>query len=320
MTPQAFGPAELRIAATAGIQAPSQHNSQPWQFRLRDGAVEVLATAHNHRPMADRIGWATRVACGAAAFNARLALLVHGTPADVEIRPDSADPMVMARLRPGPPRPATYGERELFAAIGHRHSSRLPFRPDPVPADIRMRLSEAARTEGAWLILLIGTTAFGAFAHIAESASRVLHRDPRYRIEPSRWDLTESANDAILVPAGARFGEPPDLLHPRAHGHRHPAGRDFEAEPLIGILGSTGDTAADQINAGQALQRVLLSATDAGLATTMISQPIEAAGARQQLSRSLGRHSGAPQMALRIGYGHPGSPSPRRDPARAIVT
>jgi hypothetical protein len=56
----------------------------------------------------------------------------------------------------------------------------------------------------------------------------------------------------------------------------------------------------------------LLTATDGGLATSMISQPIEVPGAREQLRRSLGR-SGTPQMAVRIGYGHPGSPTPRRD-------
>jgi hypothetical protein len=65
---------------------------------------------------------------------------------------------------------------------------------------------------------------------------------------------------------------------------------------------------------------VLLTATDAGLATSMISQPIEVTGAREQLLRSLGRRSGAPQMALRIGYGQPGGLTPRRDLAQAVIT
>jgi nitroreductase len=320
MTPQPFGPAELHAAAAAGIRAPSLHNSQPWRFRLRDGAIEVLADPHDHLAIADRISWAARIACGAATFNARLALLARGTPADVRLRPHPAEPTVMASLRPGRVRPATYTEWDLFTAIGRRRSSREPFWPDPVPAELRMRLIDAARAEGAWLELLIGMTALSAFAQIADSADRVLRRDPRYQNELSRWIQTEAAGDGVPVAAAARIGEPQDLLPQRAYGNRSRApGRDFEPEPLIAILGSTGDTAIDQINAGQALQRVLLTATDAGLATSMISQPIEVTGARDQLRRSLGRLSGTPQMAMRIGYGQPGSPTPRRDLAQAIV-
>ena len=321
MAPQPFGAAQLHAAAAAGIRAPSLHNSQPWQFRLRDGAIEVLADPRDHLALADRIGWAVRIACGAAVFNARLALLAHGTPADVRLRPEPADPMVMTRLRPGQLRPATYLESDLFAAIGRRRSSREPFWPDPVPADVRMQLVDAAHAEGAWLELLIGMTALSGFAQIAQSADTVLRRDPAYQTQQSHWIRTEAAGDGVPVAAAARLAEPQDILPQRAYGDRPRApGRDFEPEPLIAILGSTGDTAADQINAGQALQRVLLTATDAGLATSMISQPIEVKGAREQLSRSLGGRAGTPQMALRIGYGQPGNPTPRGDLAQAIIS
>jgi nitroreductase len=321
MTPQPFGTAELHAAAAAGIRAPSLHNSQPWRFRLCDGAIEVLADLDDYPAPADRAGWAVRIACGAAVFNARLALLANGTPADVRLRPDAADRRVMARLLPGRLRPATYPESDLFAAVGRRRSSREPFWPHPVPADLRVRLVDAARAEGAWLELLIGMTALSGFAEIAHSADRVLRRDPAYQAQQSQWIRTEAAGDGVPVTAAARLAEPQDLLPQRAYGNRPRApGRDFEPEPLIAILGSAGDTAIDQINAGQALQRVLLTATDAGLATSMISQPIEVASAREQLSRSLGGRAGTPQMALRIGYGQPGSPTPRLDLAHTIIS
>lgn len=321
MTQESFGPAELYAAAAAGIRAPSLHNSQPWRFRLHDGAIEILADPRDHLARADRIGWAVRIACGAAVFNARLALLANGTPADVRLRPDPLDPLVMAGLRPGRPRPATYTETDLFAVVGRRRSSREPFWPDPVPADIRRRLVDTARAEGARLELLIGMTALGGFAQIAHSAGRVLRRDPSYQAQQSSWIRTEAAGDGVPVAAAARLAEPQDLLPQRAYGDRPRApGRDFEPEPLIAVLGTTGDTATDQINAGQALQRVLLTATDAGLATSMISQPIEVTAAREQLRRSLSGRAGTPQMALRIGYGQPGRPTPRRDLAQSILT
>lgn len=44
----------------------------------------------------------------------------------------------------------------------------------------------------------------------------------------------------------------------------------------------------------------------------MYSQPTEVPSAREQLRLALGRF-GAPQMVIRIGYGQPGWPTPRRD-------
>lgn len=320
MATSSFGTAELQLAAAAGIRAPSMHNSQPWLFRVRDDAIEVLADPRDSLGTAERLGWAERIACGAATFNARLALAANGTPADTRMRPDPIDPLLMARLRPARERPASYLETDLFAAVERRYSNRQPFWPDPVPAELRARLVAAAQAEGAWLELLIGTTALSGFAQIAQSADRVLRRDPHYQAELSHWARTEPAGDGVPVAAGARLGEGPDLLPQRDYGSNPRApGRDFEAEPLIAILGSTGNTPVDQINAGQALQRVLLTATDAGLAASMISQPIEVPGACEQLTRSLGRGSGAPQMALRLGYGVPGRPAPRRDLAEAIL-
>lgn len=303
---------DLRHAAEAAIRAPSLHNSQPWRFRLRDGGIEILADASRQLTVADSGGWAVRIACGAAAYNARLALADRGTPAEVQLRPYGAGPEVIARLTPGPPRPPTYPEHDLFVAVPRRRSNRQPFWPNPVPAEIRVRLIEAARAEGCWLDLLVGMTALAGFAQIANSADRVLRRDFRYQAEFSGWRHADRAPDGVPVTAGAPLAEPQDLLPQRAFSDRpRAAGRDFEPEPLVAVLGSAADHPIDQIVAGQALQRVLLTATDAGLATSMMSQPIEVPAARDQLRRSL-RRSGTPQMAVRIGYGGSGRLTERR--------
>ena len=317
MTP--YDLSDLRRAAAAAVRAPSMHNSQPWAFRLRDGAIEVLADPGRQLTVADGGGWALRLALGAATFNARLALAWAGTPAEVRLLPDGDVPDVAARLTPAPHRPPTYTERDLYAAVEHRYSNRLPFWPDPVPADVRVRLIEAARVEGAWLDLLVGMTALSGFSEIAHSADRVLRRDSRYQAELVAWTDTASESEGIPVAAAATVPEAQDLLPQRAFGGRRRApGRDYEPEPLVAVLGTAGDRKRDQLMAGQALQHVLLTATDAGLSSSMISQPIEVAPARDQLRRSLGR-SGLPQMALRIGYGQPGHPAPRRDVSDVIV-
>jgi hypothetical protein len=289
------------------------HNTQPWRFRILDEVLEVRADPQRQLLAADPRGWAVRVACGAAIFNARLAFAVAGRPADVRLRPETAQPDLLARLTPGRPRPPTPPETALHAAIEQRHSNRRPFHPEPVPADIRWELVRAAQEEGAWLELVIGHTALAAVSEVVRAADTTLQRNAAYRAEVASWRRdSDEAADGVPTQAGGPSPEPYDLLAARDFGGRARApGRDFETDPLVAVLGTADDTVQDQLLAGQALQRVLLTATEHRLAASMLSQPIEVPAAREQLRVGLGR-GGAAQMVLRIGFGQLGYPTRRR--------
>src|SRR4051812_41226015 len=87
-------------------------------------------------------------------------------------------------------------------------------------------------------------------------------------------------------------------------------GGPFEPYPTILVLSTDGDSRPDWLRAGQALQRVLLTATWQNLATTPISQPVEAPEVRRLLTDPA---TGlAAQMVLRVGYGKTAGRSPRR--------
>jgi len=318
MTIQTLDRAVFLAAVEAAVRAPSLHNTQPWRFRLRDGALEVLADQRRRLPAADPNGWALRIACGAAIFNARLAFAVAGCPAEVRLRPDPMQPDLLARLTPGPGRPATPDEKHLHAAIPLRHTNRQPFAPEPVPAEVRRYLVAAARAEGAWLDLLVGRGPLAVVAEVVRAADTTLIRDSAYRRELEDWSRRTEADDGVPLDAGGPSPEPQDLLAMRDFGGPpRAAGRDYESDPLVAVLGVAGDAPRDQLAAGQALQRVLLTATEHRLAVSLLSQPIEVPAARERLRGGLHRH-GAPQMVLRIGYGRPGYPTRRRPVADVI--
>jgi Nitroreductase family len=72
------------------------------------------------------------------------------------------------------------------------------------------------------------------------------------------------------------------------------------------------------IAAGQAMQRVLLTATAAGLQASFLNQPIEISSMRLQLSRELALPRD-PQLLLRFGYGPSSAPTPRRPVADVLL-
>ena len=84
-------------------------------------------------------------------------------------------------------------------------------------------------------------------------------------------------------------------------GSRGPRTEDFEAEPFVVVLSTRMDGPGCQVQAGQALQRVLLTATALGLTASFLSQPIEVNEQRRELRRLLadGRH---PQAVVRLGF------------------
>jgi hypothetical protein len=94
---------------------------------------------------------------------------------------------------------------------------------------------------------------------------------------------------------------------------------EFEANPTIILLLSAGDDERAWLRAGEALQRVLLTATVRGLAATPLSQLTEIPALRGLLAdRATGQ---IVQTVLRVGYPVTAvRATPRRDLDDVIVS
>ncbi|GAA1033641.1 hypothetical protein GCM10009557_36030 [Virgisporangium ochraceum] len=294
LTPERFA----ALVADA-VRAPSMHNTQPWRFRLSGQAVDVLLNDDRVLLVGDPAGRAARVAVGAAVFNLRLAMDVDGTAAAVRLWPE---PDVIARLTAADARPATPAERRLYAAIPRRHSNRDPFADVPVPADARTGLVRAAHDEGGWLHLAESAADAEATADLIREADRLLRSDTGYLTELASWTgVGAHATEGVPRDAGGPEPDQYELLTRRDFAGPATA-RSFEREPLIAVLGAGGDLAGDQVVAGMALQRVLLTATDLGLAASIFTQPIDHPDTRERL-RAVCRQPFPPYAVLRLGYG-----------------
>ena len=317
-------PAEqVSTLLTAAGQAPSLHNSQPWRFRLRPRSIELHADLDRQLPIADPSGRELRLACGAALFNLRLALHARGIRPTVTIFPDPSQPALLAAVRDGGHKPPTPSQLRLWQAIPTRHTNRRPFDDVPVGPTERNALRQAALEEGSWLQLVEEPDQRRSLQQLAGRAHREQLADPALVAELTRWTGTGTdRRDGVPASAGGPQPAPQDQWTLRDYtagsGATRVHGKNFEHEPVLAVLSPYLAGPAADIGTGQALQRVLLTATTLGLSVSFLSQIVEVATTREQLRRLIS--GGRPPLAvLRIGRGYPVPATPRRDLADLVV-
>jgi nitroreductase len=304
----------------AAVAAPSMHNTQPWRFRVTDAGhvVELHADPARQLRYGDPSGRAMHIACGAALFNLRIAAEVAGWQPAVLLLPDPGTPLLLATVRFGGPSAAGDTERELHAAIERRHTSRQPFSNRPVPPGVLAELTEAASLEGAILHILDHNETVRVLQLVSD-AERAQRADPAYGAELAQWVGGPRDRDGIPDTAlGPRSPDSPTPVRDFTPGQQAgPVGYAwFETIPQLAVLSTRSGSTADWLRAGQALQRVLLTATARGIAATPLTQPLETGDA--WLVRDPRSGSEQPQMILRIGYGLPTPAAPRRPVADVL--
>jgi nitroreductase len=306
----------LRRIVEAAAAAPSIHNTQPWQFAaVGDDLLEVRTNPDRALWVGDPRARALYLSCGAALFNIRTAIRMTGfNPLVWPLPQPEFAPMVVAAVQAETGRPPSLAERELYEAIWHRHTDRGPFTAEPIPEPLKDGLEQAARYEFATLRMLSRTQA-ATVLDLAARASAELGADVEHRIELQSWIATHDQHDGIpaeALPARPRREPAPvraDLAAAAATVAR-PSG-DYEEYPQLAVLTTAADEPADWLRVGQALQRVLLTATVHDLSASFLYQAIELRDMRGE-SAPAWPWKENPQMVIRFGYGRQARGTPRR--------
>jgi nitroreductase len=308
--PGASGPDRLRWYVSVARFAPSKHNAQPWRFAfVADGTAELYADA-TRALASDPDDRELTIGCGAALKTYALAVRGLGRTPVVDVLPDGPDGP-LARITEGPHALPTEAELEALAAVPARHTNRGPLDASEMPGATTTHLQRAAEDEGTVLQIVTTPGARDALDRLVERARRAEALDAAFADELRTWTKGAASNDGlpwkagrqVAVPYGARF----------AHPAYRPLLERLPDDPMRAVLWTAGDTQADWLRAGAALQSVLLRATLDGIAAAFLNAPLERPMTRMALRREIG-YAGFPQVVLRLGAGlaDEAVPTPRR--------
>ena len=312
---------KLRFLLNYAVLAPSSHNTQPWLFRVAADCVEILADRTRCLPVVDPHDRALVISCGAALEHLVVALRRFGYLSDIEPIPDPADHDCLARLRLGGRAEPDKRDRALFEAIRERRTNRHVFADRSLPEALINDCQAAAERAGARLTAITDAARRRRIAELVAEGDRLQFAGPRFRRELAAWVHSRRAASRDGM-SGSGFGMPDSLSPLGALVIRTfdlgggVAAKDQQiaaGSPALAVLSTPDDTPKDWLVAGQALSRVLLTATAAGVSAAYLNQPIEVESLRPQLvDYSLDSTMGTPQLLFRLGYGPAIEPAVRR--------
>uniref|UniRef100_E1T5I6 Nitroreductase domain-containing protein n=1 Tax=Burkholderia sp. (strain CCGE1003) TaxID=640512 RepID=E1T5I6_BURSG len=319
---------KLRFALRYAVLAPSNHNTQPWHFIVDGDSATLCADRLRALPVVDPFDRELMISCGAALLNLRVALSHFGLAYAITLLPSRVDPDVLAQLRIVPDGHCDTALATLFPAICERVTTREIFRDEPLPMGVLQQLVDAAEAEGADAVCISSATMREKVAELVAEADRMQFDDPRFRRELASWIHPRRRDDGmpalsprmtalldLAAPLLASVVRTFDLGGGLAAAHHALA----EGSPLLVCLATPTDDAPAWLAAGQALERLLLVAANAGVTASYLNQPIEVTSLRERL-RTLLVMDSIPQLMLRVGRGErTAAHSPRR-PLAAVVS
>jgi nitroreductase len=303
----------LRAAVALATRAPSVHNTQPWQWVVGVESLHLFADRARRMSATDPDGRDLVISCGAVLHHLRVALAAMGWRTIVHRVPNPAQPDHLAAVEFLPHNPAEQ-DVALAALISRRSTDRRRMSDWPVPPEHLDLLAELARHEGAFGVAII-------------EPAVVQDNDPAYAAEMMLWsgrgNGTSEGVLAASIPAMSPGNDRPSDLRTFPHGTlAQPAGKRYGQQAEYLVIATSGDDVLSRLRAGEATSAALLGATELGLATCPLSQPLEIADTRRVIRDDVLDGAATPQLIIRLGWAPTSAAplpfTPRRD-ARDVI-
>lgn len=306
----------IKEAVRLACRAPSLHNSQPWQWVIDRGQVDLFLDP-SRAMLSDRSGREALIGCGAALDHLRVAMAAAGWCTHVDRFPNPNDPNHLASMHFTPMQHVTEGHRRRADAILLRRTDRLPFIGPMHWESLEPVLRNAVDGDAVRLDVMPENLR-SCLAEASQIAESLRLYDSQYHAELGWWTAPFEASEGIPYSSLVSAAESARVSVARMFPVTHQSERRTEVpqdNSTILLLSTDGDSRADALATGEALSAVLLECTMAGLATCTVTHITEVRVTRELVGSCM-EHDTTPQVLVRVGVApameHLPAPTPRR--------
>ncbi|MEV4238815.1 Acg family FMN-binding oxidoreductase [Nocardia sp. NPDC050408] len=290
----------VNTALALAVRAPSVHNVQPWRWRVGARSIHLYLDPARTPTGTDPDQRDLVLSCGAALHHLRIAFAALGWSAVVHRLPNPADPNHLAAIELVRHRPTSL-DAALSATISRRQTDRRHYSSWPIPHGYLGLVTERAATLGA-IVTQAGDRPREVLVETMRTAAARHADDPEYRFELVNRSGRHSSDDGVPTRNAFR-ARPRDELSAREFAA--PASADGAHEPDYAellVISTSADNRLSRLRAGEAISAVLLTATNIGLATCLLTEPLELADLRRRVRHEVLDDIAQPQAILRVGW------------------
>ena len=314
---------QMKFVLRYAVLAPSTHNTQPWSFRVTRTGVDVFADSSRRMPVVDPKDREHFMSVGAAIMNFRIAAAHFGFETEVlyESRPEESWPVatIFVRETCAPDKHLD----ELFTSIRKRHTNRRSFDGEIIDPDVLSRVCDVM-DEYPDNFRAIMPHEKERVAELIEYAEQQQLARPAWRDEAAQWMHPNSGysdgicTDGLGLPQPISSAAPWLMRHALMTGPQSRRDRDLAAGASALIVVTANDNRIELIQAGEALERMLLMITKVGLQYSFLNQPIEMDSLRDRIQTVIGTRVPA-QLLIRVGYAPAVEKAMPRRPVESVV-
>lgn len=309
----------IEKALLLACRAPSVHNSQPWRWVAKDGALFLFVDPHRTTPATDHSGREAILSCGAILDHLGVAMTVAGWKPTIKRFPDSKDPEQLAAVTFSPLEQVTENQRRRAEAILQRRTDRLPL-GRPTYWGLFEPSLRGTFDDATIALDVLADEARPVLVQASQLTEELRRDDSYYHAELDWWTspcvLAEGMPPSTLASDRESWRVDVARSFPiRSHADRR---REVKADwAKILVLSTYNDTRMDVLRCGEALSTVLLECTMAGMATCPLTHLIELDESRDIVRGLIGLR-GEPQVLIRVGIAPPLENLPAATPRRPL--
>jgi nitroreductase len=294
------------------VLAPSSHNSQPWEFAVEDEKVHVYADESEWLEVADADKRELYFSVGCALENLLVAVDRFGLGTTVDYSEGTSK---VAEVTFGTDTASSYPS-ELFQAITERRTNHKVYHEEQIEEDVLDSLEQTAEGDGVELLKVTDGEEKEEITELQTRADKKQFDDPDYRKELGRWIGSGALGANWLM---ARVGQLAVTHLDLGESEGEKNSKLLNSAPVIAFVATSTDDREARVKAGQAFERLFLSATSEGIAVHPMNQILQVPELKEELTNLLSPADTNLQLMFRLGYAPPEDDRRPRKPVESVL-